>query len=653
MSHDAFISHSSEDKVIADAVTASLEQAGVRCWIAPRDIRPGDSWGGAIVEAIETCRVMVVIFSAKSNDSKQVMREVERAVQNDVVVVPFRIEDVKPSKDMEYFLSATHWLDAMTPEMGGHLEELTKTVSNIIEKPVDEKATAKASKKAAALIGKVQAAKPAKGSKLSSMLGVVMAVLVLALAALFFMGGDDSDDTAATPTKAKDLKPRESGDIKLQFEDEVRAGGELEINWRGKTAGDDSIVIVAADAAAGVRTGRKALKTEESLVFEVSDKPGDYEVRFIDAASGKIIAREDLEITKPKVTLDAPDEGLAGTVISVKWSGPNDKYDQLAIAKPGAPGKETVSYAAIAKGSPTDVRLPDVAGKHVLRYVSGGGREVWHEQSLSVEQPEISFDIPSTLPAGAEVMIDWKGPANKGDYVTVAEPDMAGNKYVSYAYAKAGKQAKLRMPATGGKFQIRYISGQKATIWASKPVSIKMPTVSLETPDRGATGDTLLMDWQGPANKGDYVTVAMPNTAGNKYISYKYIKEGGKAEIQLPEEPGNYVIRYVSAVKGTVWFEEPVRVTRRAEQISADEEVTAGKQFKVKWQNNGFAGQYIGIYPAGSADDAGYTTYVYTKNKTDAKLRAPKEAGKYELRYMSGGKKEVWARTALKVVAGE
>ena len=68
MAHETFISHSSEDKVIADAVTASLEQANIRCWIAPRDIRPGDSWGGAIVEAIESSRVMVVIFSAKSND---------------------------------------------------------------------------------------------------------------------------------------------------------------------------------------------------------------------------------------------------------------------------------------------------------------------------------------------------------------------------------------------------------------------------------------------------------------------------------------------------------------------------------------------------------------------------------------------------------
>ena len=54
MPHEVFISHSSKDKVYADAVCARLESEGIRCWIAPRDILPGMSWGSAIVEAIET-----------------------------------------------------------------------------------------------------------------------------------------------------------------------------------------------------------------------------------------------------------------------------------------------------------------------------------------------------------------------------------------------------------------------------------------------------------------------------------------------------------------------------------------------------------------------------------------------------------------------
>jgi hypothetical protein len=80
MALDTFISYSSKDKTAADAACAVLERAGIRCWIAPRDIRPGQEYGHSIIEAIDQCRVMVLIFSADANDSRQIHREIERAV---------------------------------------------------------------------------------------------------------------------------------------------------------------------------------------------------------------------------------------------------------------------------------------------------------------------------------------------------------------------------------------------------------------------------------------------------------------------------------------------------------------------------------------------------------------------------------------------
>src|SRR3954469_11539054 len=117
MAHEVFVSYSSKDKGTADAVCAYLEAAGVRCWVAPRDILPGKDWGEAIIEAIEGSRVMVLVFSANANESPQIKREVERAVNKGVALVPFRIEDVPPSKSLEYFISTPHWLDAMSPPL--------------------------------------------------------------------------------------------------------------------------------------------------------------------------------------------------------------------------------------------------------------------------------------------------------------------------------------------------------------------------------------------------------------------------------------------------------------------------------------------------------------------------------------------------------
>ena len=125
MAHDVFVSYSSKDKPVADAVCAMLEGRGTRCWIAPRDILPGRDWGEAIVEAIQHSQVMVLVFSKSANASQQVKREVERAVNRGVIIVPFRIEEVQPSKNLEYFLGTPHWLDALTRPLERHLEYLS------------------------------------------------------------------------------------------------------------------------------------------------------------------------------------------------------------------------------------------------------------------------------------------------------------------------------------------------------------------------------------------------------------------------------------------------------------------------------------------------------------------------------------------------
>jgi hypothetical protein len=137
MAHDVFISHSAQDKAVADAVCAALENAAVRCWIAPRDVQPGRSFAGEITRAIQQSKAMVLIFSAHSNNSQQVLREVQLAVSSHLHIVQFRIEDVRPNDDLTYFLSTPHWLDAMTPPMEKHLQRLVTAIETLLgnEKP--------------------------------------------------------------------------------------------------------------------------------------------------------------------------------------------------------------------------------------------------------------------------------------------------------------------------------------------------------------------------------------------------------------------------------------------------------------------------------------------------------------------------------------
>jgi len=130
--HDVFISYAHVDKPVADGVCAKLESRNIRCWMAPRDVPPGMDFPAAIIKGIEGSRVMVLVFSSHSNASPHVLREITSAVNKGIIIVPFRIENITPSKSMEYLISVPHWLDAITPPMEQHFDQLALTIERIL-----------------------------------------------------------------------------------------------------------------------------------------------------------------------------------------------------------------------------------------------------------------------------------------------------------------------------------------------------------------------------------------------------------------------------------------------------------------------------------------------------------------------------------------
>lgn len=132
MPRDVFISYSPRDKATADAVCHALEAVGIRCWIAPRDALPGRKYQGSIVRALRECRVMVLVFSAGSNESDHVTREVSIAADLGMPVVPFRIEAVEMNDELYFYISSVHWLDALAPPMERHIDRLVQAVAALV-----------------------------------------------------------------------------------------------------------------------------------------------------------------------------------------------------------------------------------------------------------------------------------------------------------------------------------------------------------------------------------------------------------------------------------------------------------------------------------------------------------------------------------------
>ena len=159
---DVFICYSQPDHEAAHELVGRLEANGVQCWIAPRNVDPGEDFAAAIVRAIYKARVMVLVFSASSSsspnvrrevmvavgqdvrysnasDSRQVRREITLAIDRGVRVVPFRIEDVALSATFP-FLSGQHCVDAFSPPMEPHYAKLCAYLKTILATPTDPQA---------------------------------------------------------------------------------------------------------------------------------------------------------------------------------------------------------------------------------------------------------------------------------------------------------------------------------------------------------------------------------------------------------------------------------------------------------------------------------------------------------------------------------
>jgi hypothetical protein len=137
MTGHVFVSHGSEDSEDANALAAFIESKGVKSWIAPRDVRPGQDYSEQLQEAIETSIAFVVLVSDKANRSPYVRAETEMAFSNGKPIFPVRVSDIQPAAGLAFFLKIRHWTDAFGPGREASLARLAREVQTVAGVPVD------------------------------------------------------------------------------------------------------------------------------------------------------------------------------------------------------------------------------------------------------------------------------------------------------------------------------------------------------------------------------------------------------------------------------------------------------------------------------------------------------------------------------------
>lgn len=126
---DVFISYSTKDKVVADDVCSTLENSGIKCWIAPRNIQPGTPYARAIINGITSAKILLLVLTPDSNDSEHVINEVDIAFNAKKTIIPFFAEEVALNPELNYYLSRKQWLIAF-PDYKLQLDKLVVAIAD-------------------------------------------------------------------------------------------------------------------------------------------------------------------------------------------------------------------------------------------------------------------------------------------------------------------------------------------------------------------------------------------------------------------------------------------------------------------------------------------------------------------------------------------
>jgi len=130
---DVFVTHASKDKAAAQKICRLLEAAGMRCWIAPRNVSPGMEWAEAIVDGIEQSSALLLVLSRHANRSPAVAGELEKAFSSGKPIFTVRVQDVKPARGIELFVRRTQWVDAFAGGLEQHIDRIAGSLRAMLE----------------------------------------------------------------------------------------------------------------------------------------------------------------------------------------------------------------------------------------------------------------------------------------------------------------------------------------------------------------------------------------------------------------------------------------------------------------------------------------------------------------------------------------
>ncbi len=338
----------------------------------------------------------------------------------------------------------------------------------------------------------------------------------------------------------------------------VPAGAEFSAAFSGTPAEKDYLAISEKGSGDRNYVTYKYFRTGNPIPMRTPDDPGEYELRHM-TDDYKVVSRKPLVVTPVTAEVTAPDSVAAGSDFQVSWTGPDHPKDFVTIVQKGTPERQYKGYFYTKAGNPGKLRAPDEAGDYEIRYLTGQKYYTLASAAIVVTANSASLQAPSQLAAGVPIEIQWSGPNNPRDFITIVPAGAPDRKYDAYVYVDRGNPAKMEVPTEPGQYEIRYLTGQTYATLASIPLTIGDVSATVTAPAEVTGGETFEVAWTGPDNRQDYITITTAGADPGDYGPYQYTTRGTPVRLRAPLEDGEYEVRY--QMRGDrILARQPIRV---------------------------------------------------------------------------------------------
>jgi len=460
------------------------------------------------------------------------------------------------------------------------------------------------------------------------------------------------EKTTPAPKAEPEPEPEPDSTATISAPDTAVAGSEINVTWENQPAKGDYIAVAKAGSKDTENFSYAYTFDKDSITLTTQLETGIAEVRYIAAKTGKVLARQPITLTEFTVTLDAPEEIVAGAAVPVEWTGPDHKNDYITIVPKETKDGEYAKYQRTAKGTPLNVTAPIAQGPCEIRYMSGNRGKVLARRDIKILKADATISAPDEAVAGNTITIEWTGPDNKNDYITIVPKDTEDGKYAKYERTSKGSPLKVVSPDTSGEVEIRYVTGQEGNVLARRDLKLNEPTVTLAAVDEATVGNTISVEWTGPDNQNDYITIVTKDTEDGKSAKYERTSKKSPSEIDAPMTPGEAEIRYMSSQSGIVLARKSITLKAATATLQAPASTPAGAKVKITWTGPDNRNDYITIVPK-ATEDGKSENYERTRKGNPLEVVATKQTGDAEIRYISGQDGSVINRIPIKITAVE